>query len=43
MEGHKAIDLVAHDIDPYKDAMLDNPDGGSVAFEALEFWPQHSA
>jgi hypothetical protein len=42
MEGHKAIDLVAHDIDPYKDAMRDDPDGGSIAFEAPQFQPQHS-
>jgi hypothetical protein len=42
MEGHKAIDLVAHDVDPYKDAMRDDPDGGSIAFEAPQFQPQHS-
>ena len=32
MEGHKAVDLVAHDVDPYKDAMWDNLDGGSITF-----------
>jgi hypothetical protein len=32
MEGHMAVDLVAHDVDPYEDAMRDNPDGGSIAF-----------
>ena len=32
MEGHKAVELVAHNVDPYKDAMRDNPDGGFIAF-----------
>jgi hypothetical protein len=40
MEGHKAVDLVAHDVDPYEDAMRDNPDGGSIAF--LPSKPQSS-
>jgi hypothetical protein len=32
MEGDKAVDLSAHDVDPYKDAMRNNPDGGFHAF-----------
>jgi hypothetical protein len=28
MEGDKAVDLLAHDIDPYEDAMRDDSDGG---------------
>jgi hypothetical protein len=40
MEGDKAVDLVAHDVNPYKDAMRDDLDGGSVAF--LPSKPQSS-
>jgi hypothetical protein len=32
MEGDKAVDLSAYDVDPYKDAMHDNPNGGFHAF-----------
>jgi hypothetical protein len=32
MEGDKAVDLLAHDVDPYEDAMCNDPDGGSHAF-----------
>jgi hypothetical protein len=32
IEGHRAVDLLAHDVDPYEDAMRDNPDGGCDAF-----------
>ena len=31
-EGHKAVGLLVHDIDPYKDAMHDDLDGGFYAF-----------
>jgi hypothetical protein len=41
MEGHKAVDLVAHNVDPYEDAMREDPDGGSVAF--LPSKPQSSS
>jgi hypothetical protein len=32
MEGDKAVDLLAHDVDPYEDAMRDDSDGGFNAF-----------
>jgi hypothetical protein len=32
MEGDKAVDLLADDVDPYEDAMRDNTDGGFHAF-----------
>jgi hypothetical protein len=32
MEGDKAVDLLAHDVDPYKDAMHEDSDGGFHAF-----------
>jgi hypothetical protein len=32
MEGDKAVDLLAHDVDPYEDAMHDDPDVGFHAF-----------
>jgi hypothetical protein len=32
MEGDKRVDLLAHDVDPYKDAMRDDLDGGFHAF-----------
>jgi hypothetical protein len=32
MEGDKAVDLLAHDVDPYEDAMRDDSDGGFQAF-----------
>jgi hypothetical protein len=32
MEGDKAVDLLAHDVDPYEDAMRDDADGGFHAF-----------
>jgi hypothetical protein len=32
MEGNKAVDLLADDVDPYEDAMRDNTDGGFHAF-----------
>jgi hypothetical protein len=31
-EGHMAVDLLAHEVDPYEDAMRDNPDGSCDAF-----------
>jgi hypothetical protein len=36
MEGDKAVDLLAHDVDPYEDAMCGNPDGGFHAFLSLK-------
>jgi hypothetical protein len=32
MEDDKAVDLLAHDVDPYEDAMRDDPDGGFHTF-----------
>jgi hypothetical protein len=32
MEGNKAVDLLADDVDPYEDAMRDDSDGGFHAF-----------
>jgi hypothetical protein len=32
MEGDKAVDLLAHNVDPYEDAMRDDSDGGFQAF-----------
>jgi hypothetical protein len=32
MEGDKVVDLLAHDVDPYEDAMRDDSDGGFQAF-----------
>jgi hypothetical protein len=32
MEGGKAVGLLAHNVDPYEDAMRNNPDGGFHAF-----------
>jgi hypothetical protein len=32
MEGDKAVDLLADDVDPYEDAMRDNSDGGFHTF-----------
>jgi hypothetical protein len=32
MEGDKAVDLLADDVDPYEDAMRDDSDGGFQAF-----------
>jgi hypothetical protein len=32
MEGDKAVDLLAYDVDPYEDAMRDDSDGGFNAF-----------
>jgi hypothetical protein len=31
-EGDKAVDLLAHDVDPYEDAMRDDLDGGFHVF-----------
>jgi hypothetical protein len=32
MEGHMVVDLLAHEVDPYEDAMRDDLDGGCDAF-----------